>query len=78
MTDATPSRFLRLVLRADAFASSRAGTMTLIPVLLALVFTETLVGYVAAGVLFAASVAVGAVGLRHERLSGRTRTAEDR
>ncbi|MGW6396520.1 hypothetical protein ACWFR1_40015 [Streptomyces sp. NPDC055103] len=69
MTDATPSRFLRLVLRADAFVTSRIGTLTLIPVLLVLVVTDTLVGYVAAGALFAALVAVGVVGRRHQRLN---------
>ncbi|MFF3690980.1 hypothetical protein [Streptomyces sp. NPDC002187] len=78
MTDASPSRFLRIVLRVDSFASSSAGTITLIGVLLALVFTHTVAGVVAATVLFAAWVAVGWTGLRHQRLSGRNRTAEDR
>ncbi|MFB7940280.1 hypothetical protein [Streptomyces sp. NPDC056049] len=66
-TDATPSGFLRLVLRADALATSRVGSLTLIPVLVVLVGTDTLVGYVVAGVLFAAVVAVGVTGRRHER-----------
>ncbi|MET9803402.1 hypothetical protein [Streptomyces sp. NPDC006368] len=67
MTDAAPSRFLRLVLRLDAFATSRTGGMTLIPVLLVLVTTDTLAGYVAAGTLFAALVLAGVVGRRQER-----------
>ncbi|MFG3497516.1 hypothetical protein [Streptomyces sp. NPDC047928] len=67
MTDAAPSRFLRLVLRVDAFATSRTGSMTLIPVLFVLVTTDTLAGYVAAGTLFAALVLAGVVGRRHER-----------
>ncbi|MFF2777457.1 hypothetical protein ACFVU3_21405 [Streptomyces sp. NPDC058052] len=68
MTDVPPSRFLRLVLRADAFAVSRTGNMTLIPLLLVLVVTDTVVGYVAAGVLFSAVVATGVAARRHERV----------
>ncbi|MDX5567994.1 hypothetical protein PYK79_38585 [Streptomyces sp. ID05-04B] len=78
VTDASPSRFLRMALRADSFATSSAGTITLISVLFALVFTNTVAGVVAATVLFAAWVAVGWTGRRHQRLTGRSRTAEDR
>ncbi|WP_217145850.1 hypothetical protein [Streptomyces sp. AC627_RSS907] len=77
MTDASPSRFLRIVLRADSFTTSSAGTITLITALLALVFTDTVAGVVAATVLFAAWVAVGWTGRRHQQLDGRNRTAED-
>ncbi|MGW6540670.1 hypothetical protein ACWGBV_05525 [Streptomyces sp. NPDC055051] len=66
-TDPTPSRFLRLVLRADALATSRIGILTPIPLLLVLVGTDTVVGHVAAGALFAALVAVGVVGRRWDR-----------
>lgn len=72
MTQASPSRFLRIVLRADSFTTSSAGTITLISVLLTLVFTHTVAGVVAATVLFATWVAVGWTGRRHQRLSGRT------
>jgi Flp pilus assembly protein TadG len=78
MTDAAPSRFLRIVLRADSFATSSAGTITLITALLMLVFTDTVAGFVAATVLFAAWVAVGLTGRRQQRLGERNRTAEDR
>ncbi|MEU3605625.1 hypothetical protein AB0E83_09220 [Streptomyces sp. NPDC035033] len=67
MPDATPSRFMRLVLRMDALATSRIGTLTLIPVLIAVVSTDTLVGYVVTGVLFSTMVAVGVASRRHER-----------
>ncbi|ALO05823.1 hypothetical protein AQF52_0222 [Streptomyces venezuelae] len=46
---------------------SRAGIKTLIPVLLALVTTDTRAGHVAAGVLLTAFVLVGVVGRRYER-----------
>ncbi|MGW4780547.1 hypothetical protein ACWEPA_28285 [Streptomyces filamentosus] len=74
MTATAPSRFLRLVLRADAFAVSRTGTMTLIPVLTVLVGTDTAGGYTAAGVLFAAVVAAGMAARRHERVAGASRS----
>ncbi|MFD9903472.1 hypothetical protein [Streptomyces sp. NPDC059063] len=77
MTDTSSSGFLRIVLRADSFATSSVGTITLIAVLLALVFTDTVAGIVAAIVLFAAWVAVGWTGRRHQRLGGRNRTSED-
>ncbi|MFF8837560.1 hypothetical protein [Streptomyces sp. NPDC015130] len=67
MTDAVPSRFLRLVLRVDTFAKSRAGIMTLIPVLLVLVTAATPAGFATAGVLFAVCVLAGVVGRRYER-----------
>ncbi|MEU6806313.1 hypothetical protein [Streptomyces neyagawaensis] len=70
MTDDSPSTFLRIVLRADSFAASSAGTITLIAVLLALVFTDTVAGFVAAAVLIAAWVAIGWTGRRHQRLTG--------
>ncbi|MEU8775509.1 hypothetical protein [Streptomyces sp. NPDC048606] len=74
-----PSGFLRVVLRADAFAASSAGTITLIAILLALVFTDTVAGIVAAVLLFAGWVAVGLTGRRHQRLTGgRNRPAGDR
>ncbi|MFF8413329.1 hypothetical protein [Streptomyces omiyaensis] len=50
---------------------SRIGTLTLIPVLIVLVTTDTLVGYVVTGVLFSTMVAVGVAGRRHERRNGR-------
>ncbi|MFJ8649446.1 hypothetical protein ACIRNI_25400 [Streptomyces sp. NPDC093546] len=78
MTGTTPSRFLRLVLRADAFTTSTPGTITLIVALLTLLFTDTAAGLGAAAVLFAAWVAVGWTGRRYERLSGRSRAAGDR
>ncbi|WP_030612052.1 hypothetical protein [Streptomyces achromogenes] len=78
MTDTSPSRLLRVVLRADSWATTSAGTMTLIAALLMLVSTDTVRGVVAATVLFAAWVAVGWTGRRHQRLGGRNRTAEDR
>ncbi|MEU7281195.1 hypothetical protein AB0A69_20765 [Streptomyces sp. NPDC045431] len=71
MTDTAPSRFLRVLLRADAFTTSTLGTITLVVVLLTLLFTDTVAGFVAAVVLFAAWVAVGWAGRRHQRLSGR-------
>ncbi|MET9428978.1 hypothetical protein [Streptomyces sp. NPDC003036] len=73
MTDTEPSRFLRLVLRADAFTTSTPGTITLIVALLTLVFTDTAAGFGAAAVLFAAWVAVGWTGRRHQRPGGRNR-----
>ncbi|MEU3049408.1 hypothetical protein ABZ705_23360 [Streptomyces sp. NPDC006984] len=76
MTDTSPSRFLRIVLRVDSFATSSAGTITLIVALLALVFTDTAAGVAVATVLFVAWVAVGWTGRRHQRLGGRSRTAE--
>ncbi|GHE42717.1 hypothetical protein [Streptomyces capitiformicae] len=75
MTDASPSRFLRIVLRADSFTTSSAGTITLIAVLLALLFTDTVAGTLAATVLFAAWVAVGWTGRRYQRLTGRNRNS---
>ncbi|MEV5515306.1 hypothetical protein AB0L50_20740 [Streptomyces flaveolus] len=70
MSDASHSRFLRIVLRADSSATSSAGTITLITALLALVYTDTVAGIVAATVLFAAWVAVGVTARRHQRLGG--------
>ncbi|MFI8326976.1 hypothetical protein [Streptomyces sp. NPDC085529] len=67
MTDATPSRFMRLVLRMDTLATSRIGTLALVPVLIVLVATDTVVGYMAAGALFSTMVAVGVAGRRSER-----------
>ncbi|MFF9499717.1 hypothetical protein [Streptomyces sp. NPDC014656] len=78
MTDASPSRFLRIILRADSFTMSSAGTITMITALLALVFTDTVAGAVAAIVLFATWVAVGLTSRRYQRLDGRNRTAQDR
>ncbi|MEU8539893.1 hypothetical protein AB0C52_07800 [Streptomyces sp. NPDC048717] len=69
MTDASLSRFLRVVLRADSFATSSAGTIILSAAVFALVFTDTVAGIAAAVVLFAAWVAVGWTGRRHQRLS---------
>ncbi|CAL9458482.1 hypothetical protein SUDANB6_02588 [Streptomyces sp. enrichment culture] len=66
MIDAPPSRFLRIALRADSFAMSSTGTITLVVALLPLVLTGTLAGVVAAAVLFAARVAVGWAGRRHQ------------
>ncbi|KIX76507.1 hypothetical protein ACN6AT_04850 [Streptomyces sp. JL4002] len=70
MNDDSPSPLLRIVLRADSFATSAAGTVTLIAVLFGLVFTDTGAGIVAAVVLFAAWVAVGWTGRRHQRRGG--------
>ncbi|MGC0327585.1 hypothetical protein RKD23_000575 [Streptomyces sp. SAI-170] len=71
MTDAPPppSPFLRAVLRADAFAVSTAGTMTLTIVLLTLLFIDSVVAVVAAVVVFAAWIAVGWTGRRYERMN---------
>jgi hypothetical protein len=74
MTDATPSRLRRLVLRADSFTTSSAGTITLVLLLTVLLATDTTAGYAAAIVLFAAWVAVGLTGRRLQR----RRAAEDR
>ncbi|MGW4503759.1 hypothetical protein ACWENO_03875 [Streptomyces sp. NPDC004436] len=70
MNDDSPSPLLRIVLRADSFATSAAGTVTLIAVLYGLVLTHTVAGIVAAVVLFAAWVAVGLTGRRHQRRGG--------
>ncbi|MFI9150517.1 hypothetical protein [Streptomyces sp. NPDC053367] len=78
MTEASPSRLLRGVLRADSFMTSSAGTITLIAVLLTLVYTETVAGFVTAGLLFTAWSAVGWTGRRHQRLEERNRMTEDR
>lgn len=73
MTDASPSRLRRLVLRADSFTTSSSGTITLVVLLTALIATGTAAGYAAAVVLFAAWVAVGLTGRRLQR----RRAAED-
>ncbi|MEU6979916.1 MULTISPECIES: hypothetical protein [unclassified Streptomyces] len=79
MTDTRePSGALRLALRVDAFTSTSRGVITMTAVLLALVFTGTTAGVVAAVVLFLAWCAIGYVGRRRQKLSGRTPTAGDR
>ncbi|GAA2782038.1 hypothetical protein [Streptomyces showdoensis] len=79
MTDTRePSGALRLALRVDAFTSTSRGIVLVTAVLLALVFTGTTAGIAAAVVLFLAWCAVGYLGRRHQKLSGRTPTAGDR
>ncbi|QNP63001.1 hypothetical protein [Streptomyces genisteinicus] len=78
MSTVPPSRFVRAVLRADAFAVSSAGTTVLIAVMVALVTTGTAAGGIAATVLFAVWIAVGRTGRRHRRRGGPGPTAEDR
>ncbi|MFE8030836.1 hypothetical protein ACFU2K_31845, partial [Streptomyces sp. NPDC057409] len=73
-----PSGALRLALRVDAFTSSTWGIITLTMVLGTLLLTGTTAGIVAAVLVFAAVVALGVLGRRHERLSGPSRTAGDR
>lgn len=76
MSTVPPSRFVRAVLRADAFAVSSAGTITLITVLLVLVVTDTAAGGFAAIALFAAWLAVGWTGRRHQSRGERSPTVE--
>ncbi|MEU7697502.1 hypothetical protein [Streptomyces sp. NPDC039028] len=68
LPESSPSGFLRAVLKADSVAASSTGTVVLLSVLLALVLTETVAGFVAAIALFGAWVAVGWTGRRHQRI----------